>query len=61
MTGGETARQILETAFPAYAGRGMREAHGLMRKSVADDHTVLSDGERSDDSGGSCIFRASFR
>ncbi len=41
MTGTETARQILETAFPAYAGRGMREAHRLMRKSIADDHTVF--------------------
>ena len=42
MEGTETARAILETAFPAYAGRGMREAHRLMRKSISEKCSVFA-------------------
>lgn len=41
LTGKESARQILETCFPAYAGRGMREAHRLMRASIERDCSVF--------------------
>ncbi len=41
LTGGESTRQLLEGSFPAYAGRGMREAHRLMRQSLVENHTVF--------------------
>ena len=41
ITGKESVKDLIETCFPAYAGRGMREAHRLMRRSIADDHTVF--------------------
>jgi len=42
ITGRETPRTLLETFFPAFAGRGLREAHRLMRTSIAEDHTVFA-------------------
>jgi deoxyhypusine synthase len=42
ITGEESPRQLLETMFPAYAGRGLREAHRLMRTSIEEDHTVFA-------------------
>ncbi len=42
LTGRETPRQLLETFFPAFAGRGLREAHRLMRASVEEDHAVFA-------------------
>lgn len=41
ITGGETAAELLSTAFPAYVGRQVREAHRLMRESVLGGHTVF--------------------
>ncbi len=41
LTGSETTSQVLQTCFPAYAGRGMREAYRLMRQSLVEDHSVF--------------------
>ena len=41
LTGRETPAQMLETCFPAYAGRGMREAHRLMRQGLVENHAVF--------------------
>jgi deoxyhypusine synthase len=42
ITGREAPRELLETFFPAYAGRGLREAHRLMRTSLLEDHVVFA-------------------
>ena len=42
ITGRESPRELLETFFPAYAGRGLREAHRLMRTSIEEDHAVFA-------------------
>ncbi len=42
LTGKETPRELLENFFPAFAGRGLREAHRLMRASVEEDHVVFA-------------------
>ncbi len=41
LTGRETTAQLLASSFPAFAGRGMREAHRLMRQSLLENHTVF--------------------
>ena len=41
ITGEETAAELLSSAFPAYVGRQVREAHRLMRESVLGGHTVF--------------------
>lgn len=41
LTGRETAADLLKDAFPAFAGRNMREAHRLMRQSLLENHTVF--------------------
>ncbi len=42
LSGRETPRELLENHFPAFAGRGLREAHRLMRASVEEDHAVFA-------------------
>jgi len=42
LTGQESPRELLEGFFPAYVGRGLREAHRLMRTSVEEDHAVFA-------------------
>lgn len=41
LTGRETPAQLLQESFPAFAGRGMREAHRLLRQSLVENHTVF--------------------
>src|SRR5437870_10081701 len=41
LTGKETPAQLLEQSFPAFAGRGMREAHRLLRQGIVENHTVF--------------------
>ncbi len=40
--GDEPVRDLLEHAFPAFAGRNLREAHRLMRRSILEDCTVFA-------------------
>jgi deoxyhypusine synthase len=42
ITGSESPRQLLERFFPAFVGRGLREAHRLMRTSIEEDHVVFA-------------------
>ena len=42
LTGQESPRELLEGFFPAYVGRGLREAHRLMRTSIEEDHAVFA-------------------
>ena len=42
LTGKEAPRELLERFFPAFAGRGLREAHRLMRTSLEEDHAVFA-------------------
>jgi len=42
LTGKEAPRELLEGFFPAFAGRGLREAHRLMRASIVEDHAVFA-------------------
>jgi deoxyhypusine synthase len=42
LTGSESPRELLEGFFPAYVGRGLREAHRLMRTSIEEDHAVFA-------------------
>jgi deoxyhypusine synthase len=42
LTGSESVADVLRSRFPAFAGRGMREAHRLMRQSLLEDHTVFA-------------------
>jgi len=42
LTGQESPRALLEGFFPAYVGRGLREAHRLMRTSIEEDHAVFA-------------------
>jgi deoxyhypusine synthase len=42
LTGAESVADVLRTCFPAFAGRGLREAHRLMRQSLAEDHVVFA-------------------
>src|SRR5882672_5566167 len=42
ITGAESPRELLEGFFPAYVGRGLREAHRLMRTSIEEDHVVFA-------------------
>lgn len=42
LTGRESPRELLEGFFPAFAGRGLREAHRLMRASIVEDHAVFA-------------------
>jgi deoxyhypusine synthase len=42
LTGAESPRELLEGFFPAYVGRGLREAHRLMRTSIEEDHAVFA-------------------
>jgi deoxyhypusine synthase len=42
ITGRESPRELLERNFPAFAGRGLREAHRLMRTSIEEDHVVFA-------------------
>jgi deoxyhypusine synthase len=41
LTGRETLPELLKDAFPAFAGRSMREAHRLMRQSITENHAVF--------------------
>ncbi|HYC79051.1 MAG TPA: deoxyhypusine synthase family protein [Planctomycetota bacterium] len=41
LTGAQPLADVLRDAFPAFAGRGMREAHRLMRQSLLEDHAVF--------------------
>lgn len=41
LTGSESVRQVVENSFPAFAGRGIRDAHRLMRQSLIEGHTVF--------------------
>ena len=41
LTGRETPAQLLQESFPAFAGRGMREAHRLLRQGIVENHTVF--------------------
>ena len=41
ITGRETAAELLASAFPAYVGRQVREAHRLMAESITGGHTVF--------------------
>ncbi len=41
ITGAESVRAVVESCFPAFAGRGVREAHRLMRQSLLENHTVF--------------------
>ncbi len=40
--GDETVRDLVEGAFPAFAGRNLREAHRLMRRSLEEDCAVFA-------------------
>lgn len=42
VTGRETVAELLQTRFPAFAGRGLREAHRLMRRSIEDGCGVFA-------------------
>jgi deoxyhypusine synthase len=42
LTGKESLRELIEGSFPAFAGRGLREAHRLMRASITEDHAVFA-------------------
>ena len=42
LTGRESPRELLEGFFPAYVGRGLREAHRLMRTSISEGHVVFA-------------------
>ncbi len=42
ITGRETSRELLDSAFAAFVGRQERDAYLLMRQSLADDHTVFA-------------------
>src|SRR5215831_6016237 len=42
ITGSESPRHLLERFFPAFAGRGLREAHRLMRTSIEEEHVVFA-------------------
>jgi deoxyhypusine synthase len=42
LTGAESVGDLLQSCFPAFAGRGMREAHRLMRQSLLEDHFVFA-------------------
>lgn len=42
LEGSETIRDLLETRFPAFAGRGMREVHRLMRQSLEENAAVFA-------------------
>jgi deoxyhypusine synthase len=41
ITGRESARDLLDHAFPAYVGRQVRTAYGLMRRSMQEDATIF--------------------
>ncbi|MGI5861082.1 MAG: deoxyhypusine synthase family protein [Myxococcales bacterium] len=41
ITGRETARQLLDSAFPAFVGRQVRTGYELMRRSIEEDCTVF--------------------
>jgi deoxyhypusine synthase len=41
LTGRESVADVLSTAFPAYSGRNVREAHRLLRQSLVEDHAVF--------------------
>ena len=41
VTGGESLRALIETRFPAFAGRNVREVHRIMRRSLEDDCAVF--------------------
>jgi deoxyhypusine synthase len=42
LTGRESVADVLRNCFPAFAGRGMREAFRLLRQSLVEDHTVFA-------------------
>ncbi len=42
LTGQESIGRILRECFPAFAGRGMREAFRLLKQSVVENHTVFA-------------------
>ncbi len=42
LSGRESPRALIESAFPAYAGRGLREAHRLMRTGLEEGHVVFA-------------------
>jgi len=42
INGEESPRELLESRFPAFAGRGMREVHRLMRRSLEDGCAVFA-------------------
>lgn len=42
ITGGELLSELLSTRFPAFAGRGMREADRLLKKSLEDGCAVFA-------------------
>jgi deoxyhypusine synthase len=42
VTGDESVRSLIETRFPAFAGRRVREVHSVMRRSLADDAVVFA-------------------
>src|SRR5262245_49354491 len=42
ITGKESVPELLATRFPAFAGRGLRDAHRLMVKSVKDGAAVFA-------------------
>jgi len=42
VTGGESLRALIETRFPAFAGRNVREVHRIMRRSLEDDCAVFA-------------------
>lgn len=41
ITGKESSAELIRNAFPAFAGRNVREAFRLMQKAVDEDHTVF--------------------
>jgi deoxyhypusine synthase len=42
ISGGESPRDLIETRFPAFLGRGLREAHRLLRQSLVEDCAVFA-------------------
>ncbi len=41
ITGGETTRELLQKAFGAFVGRELRTGYEIIRRMIAEDHTIV--------------------
>lgn len=41
LTGRETTRELIDTAFQAFVGRELRTAYQIIRRMILDDHTIV--------------------